>query len=85
MTILGKPVPSYHDLYITTDVLPRTSIFDLGYALRVTCTHVAGWELWHFPEPGEARLLAGEYAQAWLVLDVDGHVIADGRAHRAAR
>lgn len=78
--------PSYHDLYITTAGIPRTSIFNLGYGLRVTCTRVAGWELWHYPDSGftgaiAPELLAGEYAtpEQWLVLDVNGTVIVDSR------
>lgn len=59
--------PSYHDLHITTADIPRTSIFDLPYGLRVTCSRVSGWELWqHRDSPGKLRaepvLIAGEYA-----------------------
>ena len=84
--------PSYHDLYITTAQIPRTSIFNLGYSLRVTCTHVSGWELWHYPDSGftgavepPPQLLAGEYAhpEKWLVLDVNGTVIVDSRRDRS--
>lgn len=77
--------PSYHDLHVTTAGIPRTSIFNLGYSLHVTCTHVAGWELWHYPGSGAPpELLAGEFAAPgkWLVLDVNGAVIVDN-SHRA--
>jgi len=75
--------PSYHDLFITTATIPRTSIFNLGYGLEVTCTRTRGWTLWdHSGRPtGDPRLLAGEYEEPdrWLVLDVAGYVIVDGR------
>lgn len=74
--------PSYHDLYITTSDIPRTSIFNLGYGLRVTCCRVAGWELWCYPDTGgDLILLAGEYAgpARWLALDVNGVVVVDSR------
>lgn len=75
------PVPSYHDLHITTALTPRTSIFDLPFNVRVTCTRLGGWELWgktrgdHQPE---LELIAGEYHDTnGLRLDVAGHVIVD--------
>lgn len=63
---------SYHDLHITTAELPRTSIFDLPYELMVTCTRGGGWELYR-----NNRLIAGEYDENGLRLDVAGHVIVD--------
>ena len=69
-------MPSYHDLYITTSKIPRTSIFNLPYGLSVTCTRTGGWELWNGMTPG-AKLLAGEYDNEGLRLDVDGTVIVD--------
>lgn len=88
-----KPVsdngPTYHDLHITTAVIPRASIFSLPYGLQVICTRASGWELWdmnrmQYPEglpPSRGVLLAGEYADPgeWLVLDVAGQVIVDSR------
>lgn len=78
--------PSYHDLHVTTAKIPRTSIFNLPYGLQVncsvTCSRVAGWELWRTAtRPQDWELLAGEYAHPdkWLVLDVNGHVIVDSR------
>lgn len=74
--------PSYHDLFITTATIPRTSIFSLGYGLRVTCTRAAGWRLWDASKrPDNPMLLAGEYDEhhQWLVLDVGGMVIVDSR------
>lgn len=72
---------SYHDLYITTATIPRTRLFNLPFALMVTCTRVGGWELLDCSKGiAEARILAGEYAgPAWLVLDVNGHTIVDSR------
>jgi hypothetical protein len=69
--------PSYHDLHVTTEQIPRTSIFDLPYGLEVTCTRTGGWGLWDYPR---SKKLAGEYdGPRWLVLDVAGHVIVDSR------
>jgi hypothetical protein len=72
--------PSYHDLHITTDDIPRTSIFNLPFRVEVHCTRAAGWQVWarkenHHPE----ELLGGEYGGPGkrLRLDVDGHVIVD--------
>lgn len=76
-------MPSYHDLHVTTTDVPRTSIFNLPYGIQVTCSRVAGWELWRTAmRPADWQLLAGEYADPgkWLVLDVDGHVIVDSRS-----
>lgn len=86
--------PSYHDLYITTGDIPRTSIFNLGFGLQVTCTRTAGWELWRTgdgrghlmntegPVSSGWTLMAGEYAgdEKGLRLDVDGTVIVDSLA-----
>lgn len=67
--------PSYHDLFITTPDITRTSIFNLPCNYKVFCTRAAGWELW----VGD-NLDASEYAKDnWLVLDVLGNVIVDGR------
>lgn len=76
--------PSYHDLHITTATIPRTSIFNLPFGIEVTCNRVAGWTVWNSNGSANAerwQLLAGEYAGTgkWLVLDVAGHVIVDGR------
>lgn len=67
---------SYHDLHITTADLSRSSIFDLPYGLLVTCTRTGGWELWDRSE-GKEDLLAGEFGDKGLRLDVGGHVIVD--------
>jgi hypothetical protein len=72
-----RATPSYHDLYITTAQIPRTSIFNLPYNLRVDCTRIAGWQLWDSFD--NSKCLAGEYDANWLVLDVAGFVIVDGR------
>ena len=71
---------SYHDLFITTENISRTSIFNLPFSLMVTCTRVGGWELWDISSGfSDAVRLAGEYDNNWLVLDVAGHVILDSR------
>lgn len=69
---------SYHDLFITTRDIPRTSIFNLPYGVELTCTRMSGWRLWDsWSGKSTARLLAGEYDDKWLRLDVAGHVILD--------
>jgi hypothetical protein len=87
----GADSPSYHDLHITTAQIPRTSIFNLPYGLQVTCSRVAGWQLWEMPQVipldvSRGILLAEEYGgpEKWLVLDVAGHVIADSRERGTA-
>ena len=83
--------PSYHDLYVTTATIPRTSIFNLPYGLEVSCNRVNGWSLWDMNQtqppvvpavgnpPSRGVEIAGEYSRKWLVLDVAGHVIVDSR------
>lgn len=76
----GLPVPSYHDLHITTEDMARTSIFNLPFNVFVQCTRTGGWEVWHKPDRYQPeKLLAGEYAGAGqgMILDVAGLVIAD--------
>ena len=73
--------PSYHDLHITTEHIPRTSIFNLPFGIEVTCNRVTGWTL---TDTEHAVELAGEYGDKWLILDVAGHVILDNR-ERVAR
>lgn len=63
---------SYHDLYVATEVLPRTRLFDLPFWLMVTCTRTGGWELWM-----DQTLIAGEYHTAGLRLDANGTVLCD--------
>lgn len=75
-------MPSYHDLHVTAVGIDRTRLFDLPYGLQVTCSRVAGWELWRTAtDLKNWQFLGGEYAspEQWLVLDVDGHVILDSR------
>lgn len=72
--------PSYHDLFVTMFRTPRTSIFDLPFALDVRCNRVTGWQVWD-TTPGHERIVAKEYPGAdlelGLLLDVAGHVIVD--------
>lgn len=75
---------SYHDVHITTEKIPRASIFNLPYGLAVHCTRVSGWQLWDMSDGiHNAKLLAAEYEdlRKWLVIDVDGHVIIDSRKY----
>jgi hypothetical protein len=67
----GDEHPSYHCLFITTPDIPRSSIFNLGYALEVRCTRVGGWEL-IAGELHERKAIAGEYnhRSQWLILEV---------------
>lgn len=71
---------SYHNLYVTTATIKRSSLFDLPYGIEVTCLRTTGWRLWN-----SGVLLAGEFdgPAEWLVLDVSGHVIVDSRAPAA--
>ena len=68
-------VKSYHDLHITTEAIPRTSISNLPFGVELVCNRVGGWTLWS----GKDHQLAGEYGSNWLVLDVAGVVILDSR------
>jgi hypothetical protein len=78
--------PSYHDLHIECDGLPRTSIFNLPYNVSVHCTRTGGWEVWHRPDDrGEQKVLAGEYHMRGLRLDVAGHVIVDSLTDQMER
>ncbi len=78
--------PSYHDLYITTKDIERTSIFDLPFNYELYCTRASGWVLafHHLDMPGTVTKVAGEYEgkDHWLVLDVKGHVILDSRGQK---
>lgn len=81
----GTPAgtPTYHDLHITAPGIPRTSIFNLGYEIQVTCTRVGGWRAWRMGGDSalDGTLIGGEYDGPghWLTLDVAGHVIADSK------
>lgn len=80
--------PSYHDLYITTAHIPRTSIFNLPFDIRVECTRTTGWTVSrlkpnapyiNIPRYDRWMLIAGEYEGEGkgLKLDVCGVVICD--------
>lgn len=70
-------MPSYHDLYITTPDVPRTSIFNLPYSVLVQCTRAGGWEVWEIWD-GKERKLGSELGEEnGLILDVNGYVIVD--------
>jgi hypothetical protein len=68
--------PGYHDLYVTTEAIPRTALFDLPFNLMVICHRTCGWEL---RDQKRDVPIAGEYHENWLVLDVNGTVIIDSR------
>ena len=74
---------SYHDVYVTTELVPRTSLFNLPYNIELRCTRIAGWELIEntcgvTKQPTEARILGSEYgADAGLTIDVAGTTILD--------
>lgn len=67
-------MPSYHNLHVTTEDIPRTSIFNLPYGLQVVCNRVGGWSL-----IDGVNILAGEYDDKWLILDVNGTEIVNSR------
>jgi hypothetical protein len=73
--------PSYHDLYITTQGIERTSIFNLPFNVQVICTRVGGWEVWNTHSSTDLNkwtLLGSEYDEEKpLKLDVKGKVIVD--------
>lgn len=73
-------MPSYHDLYVTTPEIKRTSVFDLPFNLIVICTRSGGWELWNTNgsgQPDKWVQLGGEYSDRPLKLDVRGKVIVN--------
>jgi hypothetical protein len=72
--------PSYHDVFVTTREIPRTSVFDLPYGYELSCTRVGGWQLIRHPDSGPAAVVAEEYSSHhWLVIDVAGHTVLDSR------
>ena len=69
---------TYHDLHITTPDIPRTRISDLSFGYEILCSRAGGWQLWDMRLGyRNAVLVAGEYAEVPLRLDVAGHVIVD--------
>lgn len=70
---------SYHNVYVTTSKIERTRLSDLPFGYELTVNRVGGWCLWRGDE-----LIAGEYegSEAWLIIDVDGYVILNGREKR---
>jgi hypothetical protein len=78
--ILEGELPTYHDLYVTTPDIERTSIGDLSYDLNVSCARGGGWALFTWTERGY-KTVVGEYEgkDKWLILDVAGVVICNSR------
>lgn len=72
-------MPSYHDFHITLEDMERSSITSLPFNVYVMCTRVGGWEIWHRPDgpKAEAALLAGEFDEKKVRLDIAGTVIFD--------
>lgn len=77
--------PTYGDLHVTTPTIPRTLLMNLPFGYEVACNRTAGWQLWRKAHEGASKrldlLVAGEYDDQWLVLDVNGRIICDGRRH----
>ncbi|QDH83663.1 hypothetical protein [Achromobacter phage Motura] len=67
---------SYHDLFITTPDIERTSISDLPFPLMVTCSRLGGWELWSGCS-ADSKLLAGEYHSKGIKLECQGVVLVN--------
>lgn len=65
---------SYHDVYVETSQLKRTSIFDLPFNFLLTCNRVGGWSLFR-----NGVTIGSEYGGVGkgLKIDVDGVVILD--------
>lgn len=77
-------MPSYHDLFITTAKIPRTSIFNLPFRISVRCSRTGGWAVWALKEGDlKEELLGGEYdydeetGEGWLILDVAGYELCN--------
>ncbi len=64
--------PTYHDLYIETPYQNRISIFNLPYNHHIECRRTCGWILCV-----DNRIVAGEYHDVPLRLDVAGTIICD--------
>lgn len=65
-------MPSYHDVKVYIDGVEYIPFYN--YALELTCTKVAGWQLmyrWH----DEYRLLGGEYHEKPFCIMVGSRVI----------
>lgn len=75
---------SYHDLFVTVEGQKRVRFSDLGFGHMLICTRVGAWELWFHEDDGRERLVAGEFDETGLRLDVAGHVIVDSIARKAA-
>lgn len=75
--------PSYHDLFVETPTIPRTSIFNLPLNLEVSCMRTSGWQLWRRERTGHRTQLAGELHDVGLRLDVAGRVIVDSITRRS--
>lgn len=68
----GDTTPDYHDVFITTDHIPRTALSTMDYGTELTCG-IPGWRLW----TRDGHLLGGEYGEIGLKVEVGDFVIVD--------
>ena len=64
---------SYHDVVVSFGD-KKIPLFDASYGLMLTCTRAGGWELWN-RWGGTEELLAGEFNEVPLTIEVAGHAI----------
>lgn len=69
----GDSTPDYHDVFITTDYIPRTALSDLHHGIELTCNRVGGWCLW----TEDGHMLGGEYSDRGLKVEVGDFVVVD--------
>lgn len=80
----------YHDLYVTTDTLPRQRLFDMPYGFEVTCNRTTGWQLWFHATDESNMLQSAKIAEEFprdgtptgLKLDVNGVVLCDSLTNK---
>lgn len=81
--LVATQLHSYHDVHLTTKEFARRRIADMAYEYELSCTRVAGWQLWFREDPADRskdRLVGGEYeTDKFLVIDIEGHIILDSR------
>ena len=63
---------SYNDVHVTTRSIPRTAISKLPYEYELTCHRCTGWALCRDDE-----IIAGEYGETGLCVDIDGVIIVN--------
>lgn len=72
---------SYHQLFITTKNIERTSIFNLPFRVKVECKRTTGWQCVAMEENLlKYEILGSEFdKENWLILDVNGHIICNSK------